>query len=56
MAPVPEIEIAPRAARRIRAGHVWVYRSDVMKKRRADAGDVVHVVVRHGSGGTSAPA
>jgi 23S rRNA (cytosine1962-C5)-methyltransferase len=50
---IPEIEITPRAARRIRAGHVWVYRSDVKKKRQAEAGDVVHVVVRHRSGGTN---
>lgn len=50
---LPEIEISQRAARRIRAGHVWVYRSDVKKKHRADAGDVVHVVVRHRSGGAN---
>jgi 23S rRNA (cytosine1962-C5)-methyltransferase len=30
-----------------------VYRSDVKKKRKAEAGDVVHVVVRHRSGGTN---
>lgn len=53
MASTPEIEITPRAARRIRAGHVWVYRSDVKKKHRAEAGDVVHLVVRHRSGGTN---
>ncbi len=53
MAPIPEIEITQRAARRIRAGHVWVYRSDVKNKHRATAGDVVHVIVRHRSGGTN---
>jgi 23S rRNA (cytosine1962-C5)-methyltransferase len=53
VAAIPEIEITQRAARRIRAGHVWVYRSDVKKKHRAEAGDVVHVVVRHRSGGTN---
>jgi len=53
LAPIPEIEITQRAARRIRAGHVWVYRSDVKKKHQAAAGDVVHVIVRHRSGGTN---
>ena len=50
---LPEIEITQKAARRIRAGHVWVYRSDVKKHHRAEAGDVVQVVVRHRSGGTN---
>lgn len=50
---LPEIEITQRAARRIRAGHVWVYRSDVRKKHRAEAGDVVQVVARHRSGGVN---
>jgi 23S rRNA (cytosine1962-C5)-methyltransferase len=50
---LPEIEITQRAARRVRAGHVWVYRSDVKKKPRLRAGEVVHVVARHRSGGTN---
>ncbi len=39
--------VAPRAEQRVRAGHPWIYRSDV-KQVDADAGDVVRVVGRRG--------
>ncbi len=47
---LPEVEISSRGAKRLRAGHVWIYRSDVLDSK-ADAGDVVRVVARHRSGG-----
>ncbi len=38
----PSVVIAPRAEQRIEAGHLWIYRSDVLEVR-ADPGDVVTV-------------
>ena len=43
----PTVVIAARAEQRMRAGHPWIYRSD-LKQVDADAGDVVRVVGRRG--------
>jgi 23S rRNA (cytosine1962-C5)-methyltransferase len=40
----PIVEISRRGAERLAKGHLWIYRSDVAKVPRADAGDVVAVV------------
>jgi 23S rRNA (cytosine1962-C5)-methyltransferase len=41
---VPQVRINDRAAARLRAGHVWVYASDVIEDGHASAGAVVHVL------------
>jgi 23S rRNA (cytosine1962-C5)-methyltransferase len=40
---IPQITISPRAAARLRAGHVWVYSSDVTDDAGAAPGALVHV-------------
>jgi len=40
----PLITINSRAAERLRSGHVWVYRSDVLNTGKAPAGAIVDVV------------
>lgn len=42
--PVPKITINARAASRLRAGHVWVYQSDVLNMQNAQPGSLVHAV------------
>jgi len=42
------IAVSPRAATRLRAGHVWVYRSDLAKDADAPAGSLVRVVDERG--------
>ena len=37
------VGVSPRGAARLRAGHVWVYRSDLQKGSEAPAGSLVHV-------------
>lgn len=41
---IPEIAVSARGAARLRAGHVWVYRSDLAKNADAPAGSLVRVV------------
>lgn len=41
---IPQIKINERAAKRLHAGHVWVYASDVVSDAGATAGALVHVV------------
>ena len=41
--PAPVITVSPRGGARLRAGHVWVYRSDLAKGADAPAGSLVHV-------------
>ena len=48
----PTVEISPRAAKRLRAGHVWIYRSDVLCAEGAAPGDVVQVKLANREGGT----
>ena len=38
-----QISINARAATRLRAGHVWVYQSDVVSRNNAGPGALVHV-------------
>jgi len=40
----PIVEITRRGAERLRAGHLWIYRSDVARAPGAQAGDAVAVV------------
>jgi len=40
---VPTIKISPRAATRLKAGHVWVYRSDIVSAERVAPGALVSV-------------
>src|SRR5947209_8536967 len=40
----PIAQVSSRAASRLRAGHVWVYASDVMEKASAEPGALVQVV------------
>ena len=39
-----QVTVTPRAASRLRSGHVWVYASDVMEKASAEPGALVQVV------------
>jgi 23S rRNA (cytosine1962-C5)-methyltransferase len=41
--PIPEITVNHRGAARLRGGHLWVYRSDLMPPAEAPAGALVHV-------------
>jgi 23S rRNA (cytosine1962-C5)-methyltransferase len=43
----PSVVVSPRAEERIRAGHLWIYRSDVLDVK-AGPGDVVAVLGAHG--------
>jgi len=45
--PVPEVVVSGRGASRVRAGHPWVYRSDLLRAA-GEAGDVVRVEDRRG--------
>src|SRR5215471_8460679 len=40
---LPQITITPRAAGRLRSGHVWVYESDLLNKDNAEPGALVRV-------------
>jgi 23S rRNA (cytosine1962-C5)-methyltransferase len=40
---IPTVTVSARGAERLRAGHVWVYRSDLAKPADAPAGALVHV-------------
>jgi 23S rRNA (cytosine1962-C5)-methyltransferase len=44
----PKVVIASRAAERLRAGHVWVYRSDVLSDDSLPPGSLVTVTDRRG--------
>ncbi len=39
-----EVTVNKRGADRIRAGHLWIYRSDVVETGEATGGSIVHVV------------
>jgi 23S rRNA (cytosine1962-C5)-methyltransferase len=41
--PIPEITVNHRGAARLRGGHLWVYRSDLVPPGEAPAGSLVHV-------------
>ena len=46
--PVPVITVNQRGAARLRGGHLWVYRSDLVTPIDAPAGSFVHVVDQRG--------
>lgn len=46
--PEPSVTVSRRGAERLRAGHPWIYRSDVMEAGKAGAGDVVRLAERSG--------
>src|ERR1700719_4617529 len=45
---IPKIKVSPRGASRLKDGHVWVYRSDVVAAEGVPAGSVVTVVDHRG--------
>jgi 23S rRNA (cytosine1962-C5)-methyltransferase len=45
---VPLVKISPRGATRLKAGHVWVYRSDIVSADNVDPGAVVRVTDHRG--------
>jgi 23S rRNA (cytosine1962-C5)-methyltransferase len=45
---VPLVKISPRGATRLKAGHVWVYRSDIVSADNVDPGSVVRVTDHRG--------
>ncbi|MGA8526671.1 MAG: class I SAM-dependent rRNA methyltransferase [Candidatus Sulfotelmatobacter sp.] len=45
---VPIVKISPRGASRLKDGHIWVYRSDVVSADGAPAGSLVSVVDHRG--------
>src|SRR5262245_25293221 len=42
--PMATISVSTRGAKRIRKGHLWIYRSDVRDAREAEGGAIVQVV------------
>ena len=44
-----QIRISSRGAKRIRKGHLWVYRSDITDAESAEAGGIVHVIDQTGN-------
>lgn len=44
-----QVRISSRGARRIRKGHLWVYRSDIDDAESAEGGDIVRVVDQTGN-------
>lgn len=40
---IPTVTVGPRAVARLRSGHLWIYRSDVLNKDSAQPGAMVHV-------------
>src|SRR6202007_2147036 len=45
---LPKIKISPRGASRLKSGHVWVYRSDIVSADGVPAGSLVRVVDHRG--------
>ncbi|MGA7752173.1 MAG: class I SAM-dependent rRNA methyltransferase [Candidatus Sulfotelmatobacter sp.] len=45
---LPKIKISPRGATRLKAGHVWVYRSDIVSANDAAPGSLVTVTDQRG--------
>lgn len=45
---IAKVTISDRAVGRLRAGHVWIYSSDVISTEAASPGALVHVVSRRG--------
>jgi 23S rRNA (cytosine1962-C5)-methyltransferase len=45
---IPKIKVSPRGATRLKDGHVWVYRSDVVAAEGVPAGSLINVVDHRG--------
>jgi 23S rRNA (cytosine1962-C5)-methyltransferase len=45
---VPVVKVSPRGASRLKDGHVWVYRSDIVSAEAVPAGSLVSVVDHRG--------
>src|SRR5271166_2653607 len=45
---LPKLKISPRGATRLKSGHVWVYRSDVLGNAGIPPGSVVTVTDQRG--------
>ena len=46
--PLPKVKISSRGASRLKAGHVWVYRSDIVSAENIEPGSVVTVADHRG--------
>jgi 23S rRNA (cytosine1962-C5)-methyltransferase len=46
---VAQVKISSRGAKRIRRGHLWVYRSDIDDAESAAGGDIARVVDQTGN-------
>src|SRR5579885_203869 len=44
--PATGVTISPRAIERIRSGHPWIYRSDILDATAAEPGAIVHLLDR----------
>src|SRR5437764_5886426 len=45
---VPKVKVSPRGATRLKSGHVWIYRSDVLSSDRVQPGSLVAVTDERG--------
>ena len=46
--PFPKVKLSPRGAERLKSGHVWVYRSDIVSADGVEPGSVVAVTDQRG--------
>ena len=46
--PLPTIKLSPRGATRLKSGHVWVYKSDIVTANNAPPGSLVQVTDHRG--------
>src|SRR6202021_21937 len=45
---IPIVKVSPRGAARLKSGHVWVYRSDIVSSGSALPGSVIRVTDHRG--------
>src|SRR5271154_6001119 len=45
---LPTVKVSPRGASRLKDGHVWVYRSDIVSAEGVPAGSLVSVIDHRG--------
>jgi len=45
---LPTVKVSPRGATRLKAGHVWVYRSDIVSAENVEPGSLVRVTDHRG--------
>ncbi len=45
---LPTVKISPRGATRLKAGHIWVYRSDIVSAENVEPGSLVRVTDHRG--------